>query len=90
MLLSDTRGNAQAVSDTTLRLVEWIEFHLLVGFDHIYVYDNTGAHTNETSLEPTLFPRFLDSEVTRIDWVSTLFCCFPYNISPSFFDVIKL
>jgi len=63
-----TRGNAQAVSDTTTRLIEWIEFHLLVGFDHIYVYDNTGAHTDEISLESTLFPRFLDSEVTRIDW----------------------
>ena len=78
-----TRGNAQAVSDTTARLVEWIEFHLLVGFDHIYVYDNTGAHTNETSLETTLFPRFLDTEVTRIDWVSFLQCvntmiCFMY------------
>ena len=66
-----TRGNAQAVSDTPTRLIEWIEFHLLVGFDHIYVYDNTGAHTDETSLESTLFPRFLDSEVTRIDWVSS-------------------
>ena len=65
-----TRGNAQAVSDTTTRLIEWVEFHLLVGFDHIYVYDNTGAHTDETSLESTLFPRFKDSEVTRIDWVS--------------------
>lgn len=65
-----TRGNAQSVTDTTRRMVEWIEFHLLVGFDHIYVYDNTGAHTDETSLESTLFPRFLDSEVTRIDWVS--------------------
>ena len=63
-----TRGNAQAVSDTISRLIEWIEFHLLVGFDHIYVYDNTGAHTDEISLESTLFPRFLDSEVTRIDW----------------------
>lgn len=67
-----TRGNAQSVSDTTTRLIEWIEFHLLVGFSHIYVYDNTGAHTDETSLESTLFPRFLDSEVTRIDWVSFL------------------
>ena len=67
-----TRGNAQSVSDTTTRLIEWIEFHLLVGFDHIYVYDNTGAHTDETSLESTLFPRFKDSEVTRIDWVSHL------------------
>ena len=23
--------------------MEWIEFHLMVGFDHIYVYDNSGA-----------------------------------------------
>jgi hypothetical protein len=68
-----TRGNAQAVSDTSKRLMEWIEFHLLVGFDHIYVYDNSGANTNETSLEPILFPRFMDTEVTRIDWPTQ--CC---------------
>lgn len=42
----------------------------MVGFDHIYVYDNSGAHTNETSLEPVLAP-FGDS-VTRIDWPSTV------------------
>jgi hypothetical protein len=72
-----TRGNAQAVSDTTSRLVEWIEFHLLVGFDHIYVYDNTGAHTDELSLESTLFPRFMDTEVTRVDWVSCIFVINP-------------
>ena len=74
---------AQAVTDTTSRLVEWIEFHLLVGFDHIYVYDNTGAHTNETSLESTIFPRFLEAEVTRIDWVR--FCndiCLIYPLRP--------
>lgn len=65
-----TRGNAEAISNTADRLKEWIEFHLLVGFDHIYVYDNTGAHTEETSLEHTLFPRFFESEVTRIDWPS--------------------
>ena len=68
-----TRGNAQAVSDTSKRLMEWIEFHLLVGFDHIYVYDNSGANTNETSLEPIIFPRFRDTEVTRIDWPTQ--CC---------------
>eukprot|EP00804_Cyclotella_cryptica_P006119 CCRYP_010727-RA/>CCRYP_010727-RA protein AED:0.17 eAED:0.17 QI:319/1/1/1/0.71/0.62/8/3234/952 len=65
-----TRGNAEAVSNTQSRLIEWIEFHLMVGFDHIYVYDNSGAHTDEIDLESTLFPRFLDSEVTRIDWPS--------------------
>lgn len=66
-----TRGKERGAStDTIDRLREWIEFHLLVGFDHIYVYDNSGAHTNETSLEGTLslFP----GKVTRIDWPSTV------------------
>ena len=66
-----TRGKERGAStDTIDRLKEWIEFHLLVGFDHIYVYDNSGAHTNETSLEGTLalFP----GKVTRIDWPSTV------------------
>jgi hypothetical protein len=36
-----TRGvNKEAITDTKARLMEWIEFHFLVGFDHIYVYDN--------------------------------------------------
>jgi Glycosyltransferase family 92 len=64
-----TRGKDRGAStDTIDRLKEWIEFHLLVGFDHIYVYDNSGAHTNETSLESTvaLYP----GKVTRIDWPS--------------------
>jgi Glycosyltransferase family 92 len=64
-----TRGKDRGAStDTIDRLQEWIEFHLMVGFDHIYVYDNSGAHTNETSLEPTisLYP----GKVTRIDWPS--------------------
>jgi len=65
-----TRGNTRTVTDTGARLIEWIEFHLLAGFDHFYVYDNTGAHTNKTSLESILYPRFDKSEVTRIEWPS--------------------
>jgi len=65
-----TRGkHRDPVLDTAQRLVEWIEFHLLVGFDHIYVYDNSGAHTNATSLAPVL-ERFPKSHVTHIDWPS--------------------
>jgi hypothetical protein len=56
-------------TDTIKRLREWIEFHLLVGFDHIYIYDNTGAHTNSTSLEP-IVNEFPPHQVTRIDWPS--------------------
>ena len=64
-----TRGNVRSVSDTSERLKEWIEFHLLVGFDHIYVYDNSAAHNTTTSLQP-ITSLFEQSEVTRIDWPS--------------------
>ncbi len=64
-----TRGNMRSVSDTSERLKEWIEFHLLVGFDHIYVYDNSAAHNTTTSLQP-ITSLFEQSEVTRIDWPS--------------------
>lgn len=68
----NTRGSlGYTNTDTLKRLQEWIEFHLMVGFDHIYVYDNTGAHTNETSMEP-LLRDYPSSAVTRIDWPSTV------------------
>jgi hypothetical protein len=64
-----TRGKSKGAStDTQDRLQEWIEFHLMVGFDHIYVFDNSGAHTNETSLAPVLEP--YGNKVSRIDWPS--------------------
>jgi hypothetical protein len=43
------RGDVVTVSDSASRLVEWIEFNLLVGFDHVVVYDNTDIPVNETS-----------------------------------------
>jgi len=44
----ETRGGARSVNDASERIKEWIEFHLLVGFDHLFIFDNTGAHTNQT------------------------------------------
>ena len=35
------RGDSVSISDSAKRLREWIQFHLMVGFDHVYVYDNT-------------------------------------------------
>ena len=64
-----TRGLMKgAHTDTTKRLREWIEFHLLAGFDHFYLYDNSGAHTNGSNLEfiVDMYP----SKVTRIEWPS--------------------
>jgi hypothetical protein len=61
-----TRGtDKQPLSDTKGRLLEWIEFHLLVGFDHIYVYDNSDDATNNLKTITDLFP---STQVTWIDW----------------------
>jgi len=62
-----TRGNRANVNDGKRRLQEWLEFNLLSGFDHIYVYDNSGAFTNEDSLADVI-GLFDKSQVTRVDW----------------------
>ena len=62
-----TRGDGNFDTSTSERLFEWLIYNFnIAGFDHIYVYDNTGAHTNETSLAAVtdLFP----GRVTRIEW----------------------
>ena len=48
------------------RLKEWLAFTLLVGFDHIYVYDNSAANTPNASLASVLKP--FGDKVTRIEW----------------------
>jgi hypothetical protein len=64
-----TRGPRSKLDDSTSqRLLEWLAYHLYIAnLDHIYVYDNTAAHTNQTSLQPVidLFP---SDRVTRIPW----------------------
>jgi hypothetical protein len=64
-----TRGGDRKVDDTMERTREWIEYNLMMGFDHIYIYDNTRANSNETDLVETLSP-FSKAEVTRIEWPS--------------------
>jgi hypothetical protein len=64
-----TRGKgAEIDTSTSHRLREWLIWHLyLANFDHIYVYDNTEAHTNLTSLQ-SILDRFPSSRVSRIQW----------------------
>ena len=55
------RGDKVGISDTEARLREWILFHKMVGFDHIYVYDNTASGV--PSSLPAIakeFPDFVD------------------------------
>jgi hypothetical protein len=61
-----TRGtDKQPLSDTKGRLLEWIEFHLLVGFDHIYLYDNSDDAANNLK---NITDIFSSTQVTWIDW----------------------
>jgi len=73
-----TRGERYAINDGQRRLQEWINFNLLVGVDHFYVYDNSGAHRNDTSLQPItdMFP----DQVTRIVWPSKVCNNHPNNV----------
>lgn len=62
-----TRSNRTNVNNDGKRcLTEWLEFNLLAGFDHIYVYDNSGAFTNEDSLGNII--DIFGDKVTRVDW----------------------
>eukprot|EP00536_Pseudo-nitzschia_multiseries_P008351 jgi/Psemu1/319368/estExt_fgenesh1_pm.C_2100029 len=73
-----TRGNRYAINDGQRRLLEWITFHKILGFDHFYIYDNSGAFTNQSSLEPILdiFP----DDVTVIKWPSRVCNNNPNNV----------
>jgi len=69
-----TRGDSTIDKSTSTRLLEWITYHLYIAkMDHIYVYDNTEAFTNVTSLEKVL-NLFPSDRVTRIKWKHRV-CC---------------
>ena len=52
------RGDAVGISDTEARVREWVLFHKMVGFDHVYVYDNTAPGV--MSLLPDIAKEFPD------------------------------
>ena len=61
-----TRGERFAINDGQRRMLEWIHYNKLLGFDHFYLYDNSYAFSSEATLKPIadLFPK----EVTYIKW----------------------
>jgi hypothetical protein len=73
-----TRGNRFAVNDGQRRLLEWITYNKLLGFDHFYIYDNSGAFNSDTSLQPIadMFP----GQVTIIPWPSQVCSNNPNNV----------
>ena len=56
--LHQRRGNERRISDGKARLREWIAFNLQVGFDHVYVFDNTGANATIFRLKNEVDPDF--------------------------------
>jgi len=61
-----TRGNRFAINDGQRRLLEWVHYNKLIGVDHFYLYDNSYAFSNDTTLKPIadLFP----DDITYIKW----------------------
>lgn len=62
-----TRSNQAKVNDGKRRLKEWTQHQLNVGFDHVYVFDNSGAFTNDDDLKDVT-SLFGSKYVTRIPW----------------------
>jgi hypothetical protein len=58
------RGDAVRVTDSAKRLEEWIRFHLMVGVQHLYVYDNSSANNTELRDVTDKFP----GKVTHHRW----------------------
>eukprot|EP00970_Alexandrium_tamarense_P016414 scaffold6502_cov187-Alexandrium_tamarense.AAC.8 len=56
--LHQRRGNERRITDGKARLREWIAFHLEAGFDHMYVFDNTGANATIFKLKNEIDPDF--------------------------------
>ena len=73
-----TRGERFHVTDGHRRMREWIHFNLLVGVEHFYFYDNSGAHTNASSLQPIaeMFPE----HVTIVRWPAKVCNNNPNNV----------
>eukprot|EP00548_Thalassiothrix_antarctica_P014417 CAMPEP_0194178436 /NCGR_PEP_ID=MMETSP0154-20130528/12041_1 /TAXON_ID=1049557 /ORGANISM="Thalassiothrix antarctica, Strain L6-D1" /LENGTH=729 /DNA_ID=CAMNT_0038893391 /DNA_START=14 /DNA_END=2200 /DNA_ORIENTATION=- len=63
-----TRGERFGIHDGHRRLREWLHYVFLTGFDHVYVYDNSGGNSNKTSLK--VVTDDFKGKVTRLVWPS--------------------
>jgi len=75
-----TRGNRFAINDGQRRLLEWVTYNKLIGVEHFYLYDNSGAFSDDpaNSLQPVadLFP----DDITVIRWPSQVCNNNPNNV----------
>lgn len=76
-----TRGNRFAINDGQRRLLEWITYNKLIGVEHFYLYENSGAFSDSDDYEglqpiANLFP----DDVTVIKWPSKVCNNNPNNV----------
>lgn len=62
------RGDVVRVSDSAKRLNEWIHFHLMVGVDHVYIYDNTDTQNGDSTDLREVAESFGRDVVTYHEW----------------------
>ena len=60
--LHQRRGNERQITDGKSRLQEWIAFHIQAGFDHLYIFDNTGANATVFRLKNEVDPDLGDGK----------------------------
>ena len=74
-----TRGDRFAINDGQRRLLEWITYKQMIGVEHFYLYDNSGAFSDQISLKGVvdMFPPGL---ITVIDWPSQVCNNNPNNV----------
>eukprot|EP00978_Attheya_sp_CCMP212_P018138 scaffold49254_cov52-Attheya_sp.AAC.6 len=68
-----TRGDRATFDEGLRRMREWLEFAFLTGFDHVYIYDNSGAF--DTSPDAVSLKQVADlfpSQVTHVPWPCTI------------------
>jgi hypothetical protein len=62
------RGDVVRVSDSAQRLREWVTFHLMVGMDHVYIYDNSVTREGGTSELRSVAEAFPPEKLTYHVW----------------------
>lgn len=64
-----TRGERFSINDGQRRLFEWITYKRMLGVEHFYLYDNSGAHPTGESLQ-SVADKFPPGVVTIVNWPS--------------------
>ena len=75
-----TRGERFAINDGQRRLLEWITYNKLIGVDHFYLYDNSGAFSKDETKSLHAIAELFPDDVTVIDWPAQVCNNNPNNV----------